>query len=195
MIIPSALNSNTVSGLFGLALGLLFGIGIGWKLYHPEQMAETYKPAIVLKNEAVALERKPDQPPPAQIKVAAKELGGKLTRTATVVLQPKPSINTAGECKCDEITVDVGLVDEGNGNRVVVHTDDATVVGGTDNPLEPYAVAKKMTWEIGVIAPVDYVKGVGPTVARHIGPFKVGLAAMRDREDGWTGMVTASISF
>jgi hypothetical protein len=36
---------------------------------------------------------------------------------------------------------------------------------------------------------------VGPTVARHIGPFKVGMAAMRDREDGWTGMVTASISF
>lgn len=194
-MIPQNTLGTVYVGAGALLLGTLLGVGIGWKMYHPTELPETYAPAVVLKNDAVALERKPDQPPPTEIKVAAKELKGELIRSATVKLQPKPTKDSPVECECEPIILDLGVVDVGDGNRIVVHTDDAEVLGGNDNPIEPYKVAHEDRWEVGVIAPVDYFEGVGPTVARRIGPFKLGVAAMRQREEGWTGMVSATISF
>ena len=194
MIISETIRNGTLTGLFGLVVGILVGISIGWKLYAPEQVVEGYAPQEVVLDDIIVLERKPMPPPPELVK-AAKKVDGKLERAATMKLQPKPKAGSPDGCECQEITLDIGTVDQEDGKRTLVSTDDAIVLGGVDIPLEPYTVERKDTWEVGVIAPVDYVEGVGPTVARRIGPFKLGVAAMRDREDGWTGMVSASISF
>lgn len=187
-----------ITGIGGLLIGALLGVGVAWKLYQPEQVVETYKPELRLDDDIIVLQRLPDQPPPKELVNASKKLNGKLTRTATIKLQPKPSKDSPKECKCDEISVDIGLVDDGSGNRLVARADDqsgATITGGTDNPLVPYTAAHQDKWDVGIIVPVAYPEGTGPSVARHIGPFKLGVAAARDREQGWTGFVTASISF
>lgn len=176
-------------------VGVLVGIAIGWWLYHPARVVESYKPAVVLSNEAVALERKPDLPPPAPIKQAAKELGGKLVRAGTVVVKPTPVADSSPGCTCKELTLDYGVVDEGNGSRLVFHTDDGTIIGGTDSPLVPYVKAERAKWEMGVIVPIDNPKGVGPSVARHIGPITLGIAAAKTKQGGWTGFATATLSW
>lgn len=185
-----------ITGAVCLVVGLLAGIAIGWKLYHPTQVIETAKPAIVLDKGVVALERKPDQPPPPELKKAARQLKGTLERTATVKLQPKPKVNAPEGCSCEEITVDVGTIDEGDGKRTVVHADNATIVGGTDNPLVPYTASREQNWEVGAVVPLEYPEGVGAYVSRKLGPFSVGLqAAQPSAQEGWTAMATVGIRF
>ena len=180
----------TLTGL----TGVLVGIGIGWMLYHPAHIVESYKPAVVLSNGAVALERKPDLPAPAPIKKATKELGGKLVRAGTVLLKPEPVEGSSPGCSCKDIQLDFGIVDQGDGQRTVFHTDDATITGGTDSPQVPYTKKAEPKWEVGVLVPIENPKGIGPSVARRLGPFKLGIAAAKTKQDGWTGFATATIA-
>ena len=194
--VTPTLRIAAITGLICFVLGTGTGLAIGWKLYHPEQVLETYKPAIVTDSGAVVLERKPDQPIPPEIKKAAKEVGGKVTRTSTVKLQPHPSKDSPVGCKCDPITVDIGTVDQGDGIRTVVTTDDAEIVGGTDNPLEPYTVAKETKWEVGLIVPAENYEGIGGYVSRKVGPFSVGVQAAKPYSDQpYTAMLTVGIRF
>lgn len=185
-----------VAGLIGLVLGIALGLGIGWKLYHHEQVVEAYKPAIILKHDTIALERTPNQPPPKEVQQAAKQLHGKLTRTATITLKPKPKADAPAGCSCEDIKVDVGVVDEGNGNRVVAHAEGAEITGGTDNPLIPYTMAKETKWEVGLVVPVENYQGTGGYVSRKIGPFSVGLQVAKPyATESYTAMATIGIRF
>lgn len=178
-----------------LLIGILIGIGIGWKLYHPEPIIESYKPEVRTSNGTVALERKAELPPPEPIKVAAKEVGGELKRAGTVVLQPKPTEDSSPECKCEEITLDFGTVDQGDGERVIFHTEDAEILGGVDSPQVPYMKYDEPKWDVGVMIPFDNPKGIGPAVSKKMGAFKVGIAAAKPRQGGWTAFATVQISF
>jgi hypothetical protein len=178
-----------------LAIGILIGLGVGYKLYSPDHVTETYKPQVVTENGAVALERIPDLPPPEPIKEAAKELGGKLVRAGTVIIQPKPTEDSPPECKCKEVELNFGVVEQNDGNRILFETDDGLITGGTDSPLVEAIRPKQLTWDVGVIVPIDNPKGIGPSISKRMGNFKVGVAAAKPKQGGWTGFVTASISF
>ena len=175
-------------------LGVLVGMTIQYMLTRPELVVESYKPEVVLSNGAVALERKADLPPPAPIKSAAKELGGKLVRAGTVVIAPEPSPDSPAECKCNETQLDFGITDEGNGQRVVFETDDGKIIGGFDSPQIPYEKAHT-TWDVGVLVPVENPKGVGPSIAKRMGAFKLGIAAAKTKQGGWTGFATVTYGF
>jgi hypothetical protein len=189
-----------VAGLIGLVLGLAIGLGIGWKLYHHEQIIETAQPEQRLEDlNVVVLQRLPENvaPPIApEIKKAAKKVGGKLERAATVTVKPKVSEGSPAGCSCDDVTVDIGLVDTGDGKRIVTHTDDGTITGGTDVPLEPYTKVTETKWEVGLIVPAENPEGVGGYVSRKIGPFSLGVQAAKPFVDqGYTAMATVGIRF
>lgn len=175
--------------------GVLVGMTIQYMLARPELVIESYKPEVVLSNEAVALERKADLPPPASIKKAAKELGGKLVRAGTVVIAPEPTPDSPPECKCKEIELNFGVTDEGDGQRVIFETDDGTIAGGFDSPQVLYEIANKPNWEVGVLVPLGNPKGIGPIISKRMGAFKVGIAAAKLKQSGWTGFATATYSW
>lgn len=176
-------------------LGVLVGMTIQYMLMRPELVVESYKPEVVLSNGAVALERKADLPPPAPIKKAAKELGGKLVRAGTVVIAPEPTPDSPPECKCKEIELNFGVTDEGDGQRVIFETDDGKIVGGFDSPQVPYEKPPSMNWEVGVLVPLDNPKGIGPSISKRMGAFKMGISAAKPKQGGWTGFATATYSW
>lgn len=189
--------SHIIVGAICLVLGMAIGLGIGWKLYKPELIVETPQPAEVLEDlNVVVLQRLPENvapPIPKEIKKAAKKAGGKLERVASLTIQPTP---TTDGCECDEVKVDLGVVDTGEGKRIVAHTEDGTITGGTDIPLEPYTKVKELKWEIGAVVPLENPEGVGAYASRKVGPFSVGLQAMQpSTEEGWTAMATVGIRF
>jgi hypothetical protein len=189
--------SHIIVGAICLVLGIAIGLGIGWKLYKPELIVETPQPEQVLEDlNVVVLQRLPENvapPIPVEIKKGAKKAGGKLERAASITIQPKP---TEEGCECEEVTVDIGVVDTGEGKRIITHTDDGTILGGTDIPLEPYAKAKEIKWEVGAVVPLENPEGVGGYVSRKVGPFSVGLQAMQpSAEEGWTAMATLGLRF
>lgn len=189
-----------VAGLIGLVLGTALGLGIGYKLYRPTSIIEAPAPEQKLEDlNVVVLQRLPENiapPVSTEIKKAAKKVGGKLERVQTIKIQPKPSEGTPSGCSCDEIELEVGTVDTGEGKRTVVHTDDATVTGGTDIPLEPYQAVKDLKWEVGVIVPAENPEGIGGYVSRKFGPFSVGIQAAKPfAEEGYTAMATVGIRF
>ena len=192
---------HIIVGAICLIVGIAIGLGIGWKLYKPTEILETAQPEQVLEDlNVVVLQRLPENvapPVPKEIKKAAKKVGGKLERAATVVIQPVPTPESPADCECEEVKVDLGLVDTGEGKRILATTDGgAKIVASYDIPLEPYTVAKETKWEVGLVVPVENYEGTGGYVARKVGPFSVGLQAMQpSAEEGWTAMATVGIRF
>ena len=189
-----------VAGLIGLVLGTALGLGIGYKLYRPTQIIEASALEQKLEDlNVVVLQRLPENiapPVSPEIKKAAKKVGGKLERVQTITLQPKPIEGAPAGCECEEINVEVGTVDTGDGKRAVVHTDDATITKGTDIPLEPYTAVKDLKWEVGLVVPVENYEGVGGYVSRKMGPFSVGLQVAKPYADeSYTAMATVGIRF
>lgn len=192
--------SHVIVGLVCLLIGTALGLGIGYKFYRPVQIIEAAAPEQRLEDlNVVVLQRLPENVAPPvskEVKKAAKKVGGKLERVQTVTLQPKPKEGSPDGCECEEIKVEVGTVDTGDGKRTVVHTDDATVTGGTDIPLEPYQAVKDLKWEVGVIVPAENPEGVGGYVSRKLGPFSLGVQAVKPyAEEGYTAMATVGIRF
>lgn len=192
--------SHIIVGIVCLAAGILIGLSIGWKLYKPTEIIETAAPEQVLEDlNVVVLQRLPENiapSPPKELKKAARKIGGKLERTATVIIQPKVAEGSPAECECEEVKVDIGLVDQGDGKRIITHTEDGTILGGSDTPLEPYTAQKELKWEVGAVVPLENPEGVGAYASRKIGPFSLGIQAMQpSSEDGWTAMATVGIRF
>jgi hypothetical protein len=192
--------SHIIVGLICLAIGGAGGLALGWKLYHPTEVIEIAEPEQVLEDlNVIVLQRLPETvapPIPKEIKKAAKKIGGKLERAGGVTVKPEPTPESPVDCECEEVKIDFGLVDTGNGKRVVATAEGGKIIGGYDIPLEPYVATKESKWEIGAVVPVENYEGVGPYVARKVGPFNVGLQAMQpSRDEGWTAMATVGIRF
>lgn len=192
--------SHLIVGTVCLVVGVLIGLAIGWKLYKPTEIIETAAPEQVLEDlNVIVLQRLPENvapPVPKEIKKAAKKIGGKLERAGGVTVKPEPTPESPPDCECEEVKIDFGLVDTSNGKRVVATAEGGKIIGGYDIPLEPYVENKESKWEVGAVVPVEYYEGVGPYVARKVGPFSVGVQAMQpSQEEGWTAMATVGIRF
>jgi hypothetical protein len=192
--------SHIIVGLSCLVTGIVIGLALGWKLYKPTEIIETAAPEEVLEDlNVIVLQRLPENvapPIPKTIKQAAKKVGGKLERAGGVTVKPEPTPESPPDCECEEVKIDFGLVDTGTGKRVVATAEGGKIIGGYDIPLEPYVVAKESKWEVGAVVPLENYEGVGPYVARKVGPFSVGIQAMQpSSEEGWTAMATLGIRF
>lgn len=199
MIISPSLRLAAVTGIVGLVAGTALGLAIGWKLYKPTQIIETAQPEQVLEDlNVTVLQRLPENvapPPPKELTKAAKKVGGKLERAGGVTVKPEPTPESPTECECEEVKIDFGLVDTGNGKRVVATAEGGKIIGGYDIPLEPYQAVKDLKWEIGAVINVEEPSKLGAYASRKVGPFSVGLQAAQTREDGWVAFGTVGIRF
>ena len=199
MTISPSLRLAAITGLVGLVAGTALGLAIGWKLYKPTQIIETAQSEQVLEDlNVTVLQRLPENiapPPPKELTKAAKKVGGKLERTAHIVIQPEPTEDSPPDCKCKEVKMDVGIVDQGDGKRIIAYAEDGTILAGRDVPLEPYTAVKETKWEVGAVINVEEPSKLGAYASRKVGPFSVGLQAAQTREDGWVAFGTVGIRF
>jgi hypothetical protein len=175
-----------VAGVF-----LIIGGIIGFKLApdQPKIMAESAAPAIQLPSGGYVAERVPDAPVPQSMKKAAKEAGGRVVRAGNVKVKPTQS-------DCPEVNIDWALTKQkDDSHRMIFRTDDGTIIGAKDIPVESVSIVKHPKWSAGVIAPISDWKHAGPIVERHFGKLSLGVAAVRDVDDKWVGMATVKVSW
>lgn len=175
--------------LVGVVCLLIGGI-VGYNLV-PDQVVFVEKPApsFTLPSGALVAERMDIHvDPPKPIKVATKELKGELVRAGSVKVKPTQE-------ECPPVKIDWGLVRLEDEHRMVFTTEDGSIVGATDIPVRSMTVTKHPKWTVGAIAPVDNYSGVGPMVQRHFGRLSVGAAAVKTKQDEWTGMVSVGVSW
>ena len=158
-----------------LILALLMAIGAGvWlgRQTMPRLVAEdvTPQPAQSLPSGAVVLERAPvPTAKPRPIKP-----GTKVERAVSVTVQPT-------QPECEPVQVDLQLVQDGEGRRVVASSPDGMIVGGLDVPVRQIAFEESRPWAAGISYGTDRSQGVW--IERDLDRVRIGAEIIR-RQDG-----------
>lgn len=178
--------------LAALVAGLTGGMLVGWKLWHPRPApVETHAAAVQLpKSGATAIERQPSATPPPKIVAAAKELNrnAKLTRAATITVQPK-------QAGCDPVDIELGLAKlPDDTSRMMVRSDNATITGGMDIPTATEQVVRELKWAAGASYDVRE-RSYGVFIDRDFGPLRVSAEIRQSSEQGATAIVRAGLRF
>lgn len=152
-------------------------------------VSEPAAPAQQLPSGALVVERDPAAQAPQTIVQAARELGGKLERAASITIEPTPAPETvqpapapetatapASGCSCPAVTLDLGLVRMPDRTRRVVATSrDGRILGGIDIPLEQ--ARREARWSaMAYYLPTEKTGAV--TLERELWRSRVGLGAV-----------------
>ncbi|GAA5787314.1 hypothetical protein [Chitiniphilus shinanonensis] len=123
-------------------------------------------------------------PPPHRLPPGARE-----ERRVAVTVQPPrvtpvPDASGVPWCDCPPVTVDLSLVQAGDGRRVVASSRDGVVLDALDIPIEPLPIAPTLAWAAGL----SYgARGeVGAWVERDLSRLRLGVDVEQDRQDQWT---------
>lgn len=153
---------------------------------HVTPKQEAAAPAVTLNDGSLVLERKPD----ANAKPAMQTPKGKVIRTGQVTVKP----NTLDG---KPINIDYAAVRDAEGVRVVTHSDQGTVMGGIDIPVE--ALASTRRWAAGVS--YDPIHGTpGAWIDRKFDRVIVGAEFNQTRtriggEIGWEARLRIGFEF
>lgn len=193
-----------------LVLGLAIGLGAGWKLYRPKPApAETAAPAVRQADKSLVLERKPEAKPQPKHELPK---GAKLERQIQVTVLPSIPMDAqripgsgsrellttnpvSSSLVVHPITVDLSLVKmPDGGQRVIASSDQGTVIGGIDVPVQgPMPTAKPLRWSGSVLRGYDAYRHQavwGAAITYSRGPFVVTGGAI-----GQTAFVGVGIQF
>lgn len=168
-----------------IAIGLLFGaymFGVRTSAPKPEVTA----PAAAQSMPDGGLELKRDPNAGPDLPKIATPKGSTVERRMQVVVQPKskPVINAKSEAVCPPVTVDLALVKQDGGRRVIASSPDGKVVGGIDVPIEPALIPEEHKWAAGLS--VGHDKNPGVWVERDLGRFRVGAEVIRTQDSKLT---------
>lgn len=180
------IQSRIAIPLGALALGVVAGLTLGWKLYRPKPLPkETAAPAIHQTDGSMVLERKPEAKPEPRHELPK---GSKLERQVSLEVLPSiptggPAIPGSGSLKpVEPIHIDLSLVKMQDGTqRVVASSTNGKIVGGLDIPVEPAKPEPKpFKWTAGALwNPSESTYGV--FITRGVGPFVVGAQVYQQR--------------
>lgn len=192
------IQSRIAIPLGALALGVVAGLMLGWKLYRPKPAPkEVAAPVIHQADGSTVLERKPEAKPEPRHELPQ---GSKLERQVSLeVLPSTPTVDraipTSGSLKPVEtdhfvqsgkmvtpIHIDLSLVKMQDGTqRVVASSTNGTIVGGLDIPVEPSKPEPKpLKWTAGALwNPSESTYGA--FITRGVGPFVVGAQVYQQR--------------
>lgn len=181
-----------------LVLGLALGLGAGWKLYRPKPApVETAAPAIRQADKSLVLQRQPEAKPEPKHELPK---GAKLERQIQVTVLPSipmegQKIPGFGSLEPKPITVDLSLVRLQDGTqRVIASSDQGTVIGGLDVPVQgPMPTAKPLRWSGSVLRGYDAYKHQavwGAAITYSRGPFVLTGGAI-----GQTAFVGVGVQF
>lgn len=179
------------------AVGLVLGLGAGWKLWRVNQVTpETYAREQRQSDGSLILEKKPqsDAKPAQEI-----PKGGAIERVIQVSIKPKPldpipmisspmdapGILMPGSAQPVNapIRVDLTLVRMPDGTRrVLASSPDGEIVGGVDIPVESATSQKPLRWTASILRtwePTTGKQGWGGQLQRNMGPFVVGVGGFQ----------------
>lgn len=170
-----------------LLIGIVIGLAIGYRLWHiePSPAAETVAPAVVQSDGSHVLARVPVPPenlPAAPHKIPA---GSREERRISVTVQPEqqPATDTAPACSCDPVTVDLSLIRDKTGRRVVASSPDGEVVSGSDAIVEVARVRPEVPWAVGLGVTADGRYGIRADRDFSWAPLRASLQ-LQQAEDG-----------
>ncbi len=162
---------KTIAGLL-LAGLLLFGAYmIGVKTTEPK--SENVAPAAAqsLPSGAVVLERKPATKP-----AKPKKPGTKVEREVSVTVQPD-------QAECEPVKLDLQLVKDGDGRRVVASSPNGQVIGGVDVPVEAAINPVSHKWAAGLSCdPANCMQTPGVWIERDLGRMRAGIDLIRQAD-------------
>lgn len=142
-----------------VALGIL--LGTRWAQPVPEVV--TPQAAQSLPGGAVVIERKPAATPSKP-----KKPGAKVERDVSVTVQP-------AQPDCEPVRVDLQVVAEDGGRRVIASSPDGRVVGGLDMPQPATMWQKPREWAVGLSCePTNCQRTAGVWVDRDLGRIRQG---------------------
>lgn len=155
-------------------------------------VAENTSPAAAQSQAdgSVVLGRTPsDSAPEAAKPKAVLPKGSTLERQISVTVKPSKTIHvapsaTASDVQCPDVKVDLSLVKDGDGRRVVASSPDGTVVGGIDVPVVEAVTPAEHPWAAGLSCdPAKCKDTVGVWIDRDLARIRVG-AEVAKKETG-----------
>lgn len=182
-----------------IVITFLIGIFTGYKLYYDEPKPINIKPlpAIIQKDGSTVVEVidtviKIEQVIPK---------GYTRTKYVEITVAPDTIVTvdtvTVGDTiyitktnSCGEVTVEISFIKnkKDNTNRVVVTTQDGTLVASKDIPIDDEKPYKPLKWCAGVAGRYDIIDStpaIGGFIDRDVGPFSFGVDVV-----GWKSDIT-----
>jgi len=170
-------------------LVLMLAVAIGAYLFGVHTSAlkpevTTAVPQVRQSDQSVIAARKPEATPtkpPHKIPVGATE-----ERRVSIRLKP-PVFTGANGCQCDPAPLDVNLslVRQDGGRRVIASSPEGRVISALDVPIESALTPDAHPWAAGLS--VGHDKSPGVWVERDLGRFRVGAEAIREQSGGLQG--------
>jgi hypothetical protein len=170
-------------------LGAGYWLGVKTSAPTPENIA----PAAAQRQAdgSVIPERRPvaGKPPPAP-HVLPK--GSTEERRVSITVQPRAGLKlpataeqSSAVAECPPVTVDLSLVRQGDGRRVVASSPDGDVIGALDVPLEAGIMPTSRPWAAGMSCdPGKCRQTAGAWVERDLGRVRLGVEAARQQDGG-----------
>ena len=167
-------------GLVVVSLAALIAVCVmaGMQLARPAPEVVTPQPAQSLPGGAVVLERKPATKPSKP-----KKPGANVERDVSVTVQP----DQAGS---EPVRVDLQLVAEDGGRRVIASSPDGQIVGGLDLPQPATMPQDSRKWAAGLSCdPTNCQRTAGAWIDRDLGRIRLGAELTQQQirvRAGWT---------
>lgn len=161
----------TLAAIVILLLAIGAGVWLG-RQSMPRLVAEdvTPQPAQSMPGNAVVLERKPVAKVKPIKPIKPIKPGTTVERAITATVQPD-------DPECEPVRVDLQLIQDGAGRRVVASSPDGVVVGGLDVPVRQIAFEESLRWAAGVSCePADCRRTAGVWVDRDFDRVRTGAA-------------------
>jgi hypothetical protein len=170
-------------GIALLVAAYLFGV----KTSAPEPEVIAAAPQVAQSDGSIVIERKPEAKPakpPHRIPKGSTE-----ERRVNLKLKPDAFVTDDG-CKCDPapVSVNLSLVRDDLGRRVVASSTGGQIVGALDVPIEPALMPPEPhPWAAGLSYGHD--KSAGAWIERDLGRIRVGAEVIRQRDQTFQGRV------
>lgn len=170
----------------GIAL-LLAAYLFGVKTTQPKPEVIAAAPQVTQSDGSIVVERKPEarpSKPPHKIPKGSTE-----DRRVNLKLKPYAFVSDEG-CKCDPepVSVNLSLVRDDQGRRVVASSTGGQIVGALDIPIEPALTPPELhPWAAGLSYGHD--KSPGVWIERDLGRIRVGAEVIRQRDQTFQGRV------
>lgn len=182
---------------------ILIGVWIGYGIYYTKPVPSTPAPAII-QHDGSEVVRVVDTV--VKIKQVIPK-GYVRERVIQITAKPKDTLYSVDTVynndtliitkvnECGDVTVDISIVKnkKDDSRRVVVSSQDGTIVASKDIPIEDLKPIKSLKWAIGVTGRYDIIDStpqVGAFVNRNVGPFVVGADI-----SGWKSNISIGAKF
>lgn len=196
------MRSLAVALLVGLALGIAAGLFIGYALWHESGAVashETVQPGYVQADGSHVLPRVPV--PAGNMPAAPHQIpkGAKEERRISVVIRPHPAASSKDSslpvCSCDPVHLDLSLVKDKNGRRIVASSPDGTILDGIDTPLfETPEIPKNSVHAYGQPRGSRYAIDYTRTITAFGPPVDIGFMRVHDH-DGNANLLGVGFKF